>query len=360
MMNFRGKKIILFLLIILYSSVSIEAYGTYSSLYSSHPSNIKNINGKFYAYIVLLFNENPHFVNLIQKDTIPPRLISSEGFHIRAYKNYLSVTRDSSIKETAKILLSVYLEPDKFNRLELNSLENLLTKRNIVLKFSRDKNPELNRVVLEYCIYGKKEKIKIKHPFFTINENIYNIQPYIYYDEFSTSNSTFYYDMIFINPEEVQNDFIIAKNIKEGRNTRSMFFVGSIVNEDISYCLLRAFSDTQNIKDEIFRMFVIHELTHKIVNNRFNYYDQVTGEHLSLCSTVYANPYLGLAVMYSYLNYNAINPHRIAAMNYIKYISEKSGRGEILTKPELVKNMSSAELKKYSKMNFQHLLKKMQ
>ena len=32
--------------------------------------SIKTVNGKFYAYIVLLFNENPHFVNLIQKLTV--------------------------------------------------------------------------------------------------------------------------------------------------------------------------------------------------------------------------------------------------------------------------------------------------
>src|SRR5512138_2608362 len=48
------------------------------SEYSSNLINIRNSNGKLYAYIVLLFNENPHFVNLIQEDSIPLKLMQTE------------------------------------------------------------------------------------------------------------------------------------------------------------------------------------------------------------------------------------------------------------------------------------------
>jgi hypothetical protein len=318
--------------------------------------SIKNINGKFYAYVVLLFNENPHFVNLIQKDSIPMKIIGNEGFNIKEYKIYLKTIRRKKLKALADTLLTVYLEPRRYSDLKLASLERLLLDRNIILKFSRDKNPGNRRIVLDYCIYGKKYLIKIKHPLLKIKGKIYNIQPYIYYDEFSTSNSTFYFDMIYINSEEVLNDYLIAKKILEKADVNSMFFVGSRITDDIKYCLIKAFKDKSAIKQKIWEMFVVHELTHKYLNNRYNYYDQVKGEELSLASTIFSNPYLGISVMYSYLNYNSINPHRIAAMNYVKYISESSGDADIVDNPGKIKYMSNEKLKNLSKKYFFKIL----
>ncbi|TFH41210.1 MAG: hypothetical protein E4G96_05945 [Chrysiogenales bacterium] len=206
--------------------------GGYSTYYSE-AINIKSINGKFYAYIELLFNENPHFVNMIQKDNIPMRIMGHEGFHIKEYKNYLKTVWDQRQKSLANMLLSIYLEPRKYDLKALRSVEEVLVGRNIILKFSKDMNAWSEKVSLDYCIFGKKRPVEVKHPFFEIKEIIYNIQPFIYYDEFSTSNSTFYFDMIYINPVEVDNDYIIAKNILNGDNVNSMFFVGSQITDDI-------------------------------------------------------------------------------------------------------------------------------
>ena len=52
--------------------------------------NIRNPHGKLYAYIVLLFNENPHFVNLIQEDSISLQTMQKEGFHVVEYRNYIN------------------------------------------------------------------------------------------------------------------------------------------------------------------------------------------------------------------------------------------------------------------------------
>ena len=82
------------------------AYNNYN--YNAETINIKSINGKFYAYIVLLFNENPHFVNMIQKDNIPLKIMGNEGFHIKEYKNYLNTLRDKKLKNLANILLMIY------------------------------------------------------------------------------------------------------------------------------------------------------------------------------------------------------------------------------------------------------------
>jgi hypothetical protein len=323
------------------------------------PVSIKSINGKFYAHIVLLFNENPHFVNLIQKDSIPLKRIGHDGFNIKEYKNYLKTLSEDSQKKTASTLLQMYLEPTNFNDAFLRSMEKQLHDRNIILRFSRDRNTGVEKIALDYCIYGKKMDIPVKHPFIEIKDPIYNIQPFIYYDEFSTSNSTFYFDMIYINYDEVENDYIIAKKILNGENVKTMFFVGSKVTDEIRYCLAKAFSENPSIKEEIWKMFMIHELTHKILNNNYNFFDQVAGEELSLCTTLYTNPYLGLSILYSYLNYNAINPHRIAAGNIISYVSSKLNKPEYNNKPELLKSLSSKEIQQIGKDYFDMTIKRL-
>jgi len=321
--------------------------------------SIKTVNGKFYAYIVLLFNENPHFVNLIQKGTISLKEIGVEGFHVKAYRSYLTTIQDNKLVDECELILRVFLEPDQFSDNNLRQIEYSLAKRNIILKFYREGVFKGAQITLDYCIYGEKIKIEMKHPLFDSNDEMYYIKPYIYYDEFSTSNSTFYYDMIYINPDEVNNDYIIAKNVINGKDVKSMFFVGSKVSEDIKHSLSMAFKDNSSIRNEIWKMFVIHELTHKIMNNQFNNYDQITGEEISLSSTIYSNPYLGLSVMYSYLNYGKMNPHRMAAMNYISYISEVSGNKDFVNNPGNIKNLPVDKLKEYTKNHFNYCINKL-
>jgi hypothetical protein len=320
--------------------------------YQSESVNIRTVNGKFYAHIVLLFNENPHFVNLIQKDSVPPRMMSQEGFHINAYKNYMNSLTDVYMHRLAATMLRIYLDPDHFTAAQLQYFEKVLADYNIILKFSRDMNTGSKRIALDYCIFGDKTEITIRHPLVEIKEKIYNIRPFIYYDEFSTSNSTFYYDMIYINMDEVMNDSLIAANIIKGKNIRSLFFVGSRVTDDIKYCLQKAFGEKSNIRDEIWEMFVIHELTHKMINNHYNYFDQVNGEELSLMSTIYAKPYLGLSIMYSYINYNNINPHRIAAMNFVRFLAEKAGRKELASNPGLIKTLPEKQIRQLARDYF--------
>jgi len=330
---------------------SNESPAEYRYRYSG--GSIKTVNGKFYAYIVLLFNENPHFVNLIQKGTISLKEIGNEGFSVRAYRSYLSSNRqDTRLADEAELILKIFLEPDQFSDSQLRQIENNLTKRNIILRFYREGAYRGARLTLDYCIYGEKIRIDITHPLFETAEQMYYIRPYIYYDEFSTSNSTFYHDMIYINPDEVYNDYIIAKNIISGKDIKSMFFVGSKVTEEIKFCLIMAFKNNQSIKNEIWKMFVIHELTHKFLNNQFNNYDQITGEEVSLSSTIYANPYLGLAVMYSYLNYGAMNPHRMAAMNYIAFLSDNSGNRDLMNNPGQIRYLTPERIKELSKNHF--------
>jgi len=165
--------------------------------------------------------------------------------------------------------------------------------------------------------------------------------------------------MIYINPDEVNNDFTIAKYIVNGKDVKSMFFVGSKVTDDIKHCILKTFKDSSSIRSEIWKMFVVHELTHKIMNNQFNNYDQIIGEELALSSTIYSNPYLGLSVMYSYLNYGKMTPHRMAAVNYITYLAEASGNKDFINNPGNIKNVSVEKLKDYTRNHFHFCVNKL-
>jgi hypothetical protein len=327
---------------------------TSGSGYSSNLMNIRNSNGKLYAYIVLLFNENPHFVNLIQEDSIPLKLMQADDFNVKSYKNYLQSIKSLPHYPMASIMLDVYLNPSHYTRRDMNEIEKSLEQRNVIFRISTITTPA-GRASLDYCILGQKTLVNIKHPLFDVNEKIYNIRPLIYYDEFSTSNSTFYFDMIYINPDEVQNDYIIARNILYNKNVDTMFFVGARITDDIKQCLKRSFSSTTGIKTEIWKMFEIHELTHKVLNNHYNFYEQVTGEELALSSTIYANPYLGLAVMFSYLDYNAMNPHRIAALNYLRFVAQETSNKKIIDNPSLILTLPEPELLRLTKMHFNTL-----
>lgn len=332
----------------------------YTEEYSYSSVSLNTVNGKFYAYIVLLFNENQHFVNLIQKGTISLKEMGNYGFNVKAYKNYLATLQDQKLLEEAELLLKVYLEPQLFSAEELKEIEKHLLKRNIVLKFYSDKTANNVPLSLDYIIYGEKIRIDIKHPLLELEEEMFYIKPYIYYDEFSTSNTTLYYDLIYISPDEVNNDYIIAKGVLSGKEIKSRFFVGSKVTEDIRFCLMRSFSDTSTIKAEIWRMFVIHELTHKYLDKKFRSFDQITGEEISLSSTIYSNQYLGLSVLYSYLNYGQMNPHRIAAVNYISYIAQMSGYKDLVNNPGQVKNLPMDKLKEWTKNHFYNCLNRLQ
>ncbi len=348
---------------VIYDKVPVFAddnSGEYISEYSYGSGNLNTVNGKFYAYIVLLFNENQHFVNLIQKGTISLKEMGNYGFNVKAYKSYLATIQDAKLAEEAELVLKVYIEPHQFSDSQLRDIERMLLKRNIVLKFFRDNTGNSIPLTLDYIIYGEKIKIDIKHPLLDLNEDMYYIKPYIYYDEFSTSNTTLYYDMIYISPDEVNNDYLIARNVINGKDNKSRLFVGSKVTEDIKYCLQRSFKDKSSIKSEIWRMLVVHELTHKYLNNRFNNYDQITGEELSLSSTIYANPYLGLAVLYSYLNYGQMNPHRIAALNYISYLAQVSGNGGLADNPGQIKFLPLEKIREYTKKHFYYCIDKLQ
>lgn len=127
--------------------------------YKHSTMSIKTVNGKFYAYVVLLFNENPHFVNIIQKGTISIKEIGNEGFHIKAYRNYISSIQEQNLQREASLLLRLYNEPDQFSENHINEITSSLARRNIILKFRREGYGKHTIITLDYCIFGEKIKL---------------------------------------------------------------------------------------------------------------------------------------------------------------------------------------------------------
>jgi hypothetical protein len=56
--------------------------------------------------------------------------------------------------------------------------------------------------------------------------------------------------------------------------------------------------------------------------------------------------------MYSYLDYNSVNPHRIAALNYIRFIAQQSGDRRLIDNPSLVKDLPTNRLLQLTRDHF--------
>ena len=336
----------------------------YNPSFPAKQGNIRTPKGRLYAYIILLYMDNPHFINQIQEGTVSPDEPLSDDQKILLYRNYLSSIQGGSLHAAAARAFDIYTGFMRFQDKAIRSVERLLAEKGTILKFSDQSRTQIEKGIqerpsLDYCIFGERLPIGIVHPFFTdYREPIYCIQPYVYYDEFSTSNSTFYHDMVFINPDEVDNDYLISRAVVRGRKiNRSLLFVGAPVNDDIKACLRSSFTRKTGIKKEIWRIFAIHEMTHKILNVRYDNYEQVRGEEMSLSSTIYDNPRLGLAIMYSYLEYQAMNPHRIGALNYLSFMAKELGNPAITENRSLIRTYPDEVLKDATRKHFMELMK---
>jgi len=335
-----------------YGEIHSSTYKTNCGINCSHKNRIKSENGKLYAYTSLLFNKNHHFVNQIEANTIPDNENDKDNYNIHWFKKYSESIKSDEIKKIAENALILYNNPTSFTTDQLKDLEKKYSNKNIIIKFTINQNS--SSISLEYCIFGEKVEILVKHPFLISKIKIYNIKPFTSYNDLSTSNSTFYSNMMYINTDEVNNDSLVAIAVISGKNERNHYFVGSKISDDIKYCLKEAVKKPANARKMFWKMFVIHELTHKILKKKFklNLYDQAIEEELSLSSTIYDNPYLGLSVLYAYLNYNPINPHRIAAENYIKFLAKKTNNKDLILKPSQIKFLQKSYLKKLAKEHF--------
>jgi hypothetical protein len=326
--------------------------------------SLKSDNGRLYAHIAFLFMDNPHFINLIKPGSVSEPADLNDSYKLSIYENYLNSTKNTPNYSLAYSVGKVYSDYRNIPEKEILKLEKELETKNIVIKVAPPEKPSpadpepKGTPSLQYCIFGEKIPLAITHPLFDFKDPLFYVHPFVVYDEFSTSNSTAYNDMVYIDLNEVENDYRIAAAVLQNRKTPpSSLFVGAPVDEDIKACLKNAFKNIHDVKPEIWRMFVIHEMTHKILNVRYRNFEQVRGEETALSSTVYDNPRLGLAVMYSYLSYQALSPHRIAAHNFLSFFAGEKNDSGFTEDYSKIRKLSDAEIKSITKKHFDRLMR---
>jgi hypothetical protein len=326
--------------------------------------SLKSADGQLYAHIAFLFMDNPHFINLINPGSVSELTDLSDNYKQLVYDHYLNSIKNTPNYSLAYSVGKVYSDYRNIPEKEIQRLEKELETKNIVIKVAPPEKPSpadpepKGSPSLHYCIFGEKIPLTITHPLFDYKDPLFYVHPFVVYDEFSTSNSTAYNDMVYIDLNEVENDYRIAAAVLQNRKTPpSALFVGAPVDEDIKACLKNAFRNIHDVKPEIWRMFVIHEMTHKILNVRYRNFEQVRGEETALSSTVYDNPRLGLAVMYSYLSYQALSPHRIAAHNFLSFFAGEKNDSGFTEDYSKIRKLSDAEIKSISKKHFENLKK---
>lgn len=323
--------------------------GMYSTLH--YQKILCTPNGAFYSYIVLLFYENPHFVNIAYEYDLD---FQESDLVAAAYASFLeTIDPDDPRRDAAFDLYELYNFPSHFTTERVHELEKKLEEFSVILEFTRSDG----MYELDYCILGKRETIPQKHPFLSYDDTIYNIVPLIYYDEFHSSNATFYNDLVYIDLNEVENDTMIAQKVLNDEDTEGLYYAGSRVTEAIKSCIKKSTVTRSDIKNAVLDMFIVHELTHKILQSKYGYYHRINEEEFAMVSTVYDNPYLGISVMYSYLNYYRQSPHRIAALRFVRYIAKKEKNSQLFYNPDDIRNLPAARLKEYAQLYFRLRMK---
>lgn len=313
---------------------SVSPYST-----QDYKNILSTPDGRLYAYTVLLFNNNPHFLNVLDNKLYAS---TDENQYAELFEKYIRTLPKDERKIPENMLL-LFKNPSALQEEDINKLEDDMEKHSVIAKFIEEENGEYT---LDYCIFGSKELVTIEHPFLLSTHKIYCIQPFILYDEFYSSNSTFYHDLIYIDANEVKNDAMISREILKNSPIQDSYYVGAKVNEDIRVSIKRAFPSGGDVEADIRRIFIIHEMTHKVINNRFNYYNRIVEEELAIASTMYANPFLGLSVVYSYLNYNYVHsPHRIAALKFLRFAAEDTEDSAFLYNPSKMRTLSADQLR---------------
>jgi hypothetical protein len=336
------KTLVLFILLIvipLFAETTQSSQNVSPFTKMDYQAMLSTPDGFLYSYIVLIFSNNPHFLNIINNDDFSS-LDNSDYLHL--FEKYKAEIRDEKLNILLNSVYTLAVHPEKMTNLEINEIERKLEEHKIIAKFVREENT----YILDYCIFGKRKKITIQHPFLISKHDIYTIEPLIQYDEFFSSNSTFYHDLIYIDDYEVENDSHILNVILEGKTPEDLYYVGAKITDDIKTCTKKSFPSGGDTKHSLKRIFIIHELTHKIINTRYGYYNSIVEEELAIASTIYDNPYLGLSVVYSYLNYNYTHsPHRIAALKFLRFTAEDTDDTSFLYNPSKLKMLSADQLR---------------
>ncbi len=294
--------------------------------------NLFSANGKLYSYIFMLINENPYFVNIITNNSVSTGSMN-EGFEVELYRKYVETISDKKLKGLAQQIFHIYNNPPGNSTTLLANIEKLLLQYDIIAKLTigkwYDGRP---RLISDYMIFGVKEKIQVKHPFFSDTSHIYSVKPKIHYDEMTSSNNTFYKDLIYIHEQDVHDDVLVINLILANNKNYTMYLNGGLVNQDVEFWAKGAFAGGRVIEQEVRNIQTIYLLTIKLLESRYPLYDKKLVHGMAMASTIFNNPCLGMSYLHAYNSYKKDDPRYSAAQDLLKYLtannSNENGAGE--------------------------------
>ena len=312
-------------------------------------------NFKLYAHMMLLYNENVHFVNKIETEKISANeLFEDEAVNHSRYIKYMNSIKDAKLKSLADKLLHIYKNINDNNAENLTTVEKSLEKENILTKFVIENGS--NRVSVDYIFYGKREKLTVKSPFFKDSDDCYNIIPFIRYDEFSTTNTTFHKNHIFIKNDEMIYDYKTLMDILSGKNSISTF-LGVPIDNNIKKAVSKAYSEKNCTFKDIRRLTEILLITMKLGTDKLQITKTELNRACGISAVINDSPYEGLIILFAYLQYNKKTEYSIAAKNFIKFASEKTGNMSISDDPSLLITLEKNELKSIANEYFLNISK---
>ncbi len=318
-------------------------------------TDIRNPEGlKLYSYIVLLYYENVHFVNKIEKEKITVNeLFQNETVNHTRYISYMNSLGDKRIKSLAQEMFDYYKDRNSFTAEKLDVLEKSLENENILVKFNVNNRSEH---YIDYLLFGKLEKLSVKSPLFKDVEDYYNIIPYLPYDDLRTSSTTFYPNLIHINMNEMYYDHKIFLDILSGKNSIPLY-LGVPIDDNIRSAVKKAYPDKKCTVSDVRILMENMILTMQIAREKLKIKEPPVTRGFGLSSVIYDSPYEGLILLYAYLQYDKKTEYSKAANNFIKFTSDKTGNDSIKKDPSLLCSMTKDDLAKIAHEYYLYLLK---
>lgn len=323
-------------LIILTTLISLVS----GALYSAELKNIES--EKLYAYMILLFNENPHYVKQFENVPITSADLNDEVFNQTRYIKYMNTVSDKKIKSLAEELLNVYKNINSYSSENLSAIEAALEKENILAKFTSKK--EMSSSCFDYIIYGRREKLTGKSLLFNDESDYYNIIPLYKYDDLSSSCVTFYDHCIYIKSEEIMYDQITFLDILSGKNS-IQGYLGVPLNDNIRRAVRKAYAEKKCTLNSVRKSAESLLLGMQIAKDKLKIDKPELVRAFGISSVIYDSPYEGLIPLFAYLQYHKKTEYNIAGKSFLKFASDKTGDKSIPDYPSVLCSMTKEELK---------------
>ncbi len=322
------------------------------TLYSADTKIPENL--KLYAYMMLLFNENVHLVNKIETEKITVNeLFQNESVNHTRFIKYMNSINDMKIRLLAQGMFEYFKDRNSFTPEKINTLAKSLEDINILVKFNINNN---SGNFVDYLLFGKREKLTTRSPFFKDEVDYYNIIPFLHYDDLTTSSVTIYPNCIYINMREAAYDHKVFLDILSGKNSIAQY-LGVSIDDNIRCAVKKAYPVKKCSINDVRRLSESLLLGMQIAREKLNIKELPLSRAFGITSAIYDSPYEGLILLFAYLQYDKKTDYAVSAKSFVKFVSDKTGNKLITEDPSILCSMGKAELKNIADEYYLYLIK---